>query len=229
MIVLTEDQVNELCVYIEERIEETACDHSLKNTFEWAEKNGIHQDDLIDILDTYGGSCDCEVTMNLPEEGNLEIETKNNLSDLQNPYKTPANFQPIENKTYTKALFSSTEYDYHNYTKDGELLLPAPFGSPPKKRIRKSVHFFNGIISEMPTEIGIVKAIEPTTGKEFAKKIQDLKLQSLPYFSEKDAEYYLSKIEKVSIGKPMGTYFMEKTGIGGTKIELKIHKVIFRE
>ena len=56
-----------------------------------------------------------------------------------------------------------------------------------------------------------------------------IKLESLAKFSERDAEYYLSRIEKIEIGKPMGTHFMERTGIGGTKIELKIHKVIFRK
>ena len=83
--------------------------------------------------------------------------------------------------------------------------------------------------SELPTEIGIVKEIEPINGKEFAKKIRDLKLDSLSRFSERDAEYYFSRIEKIEIGKPMGTHFMERTGIGGTKIELKVHKVIFRK
>jgi len=91
------------------------------------------------------------------------------------------------------------------------------------------MHFFNGTESELPTEIGIFKEIEPIIGREFAKKIRDLKLKSLAKFSERDAEYYFSRIEKIDIGKPMGTHFMERTGIGGTKIELKIHKVVFRK
>ena len=42
MTVLTANQVNELCVFIENRLEKNGCDHSLKNTFEWAEKNGMN-------------------------------------------------------------------------------------------------------------------------------------------------------------------------------------------
>lgn len=229
MTILTENQVTELCVFIENRIEKNGCDHSLKNTFEWAEKNGINKADLIDVLESNGGFCDCEVTFNLPEDCDLELESENKEIDFKNPFKTPLNFQQTENKIYTKAIFSSSEYDHNNYTKNGELLIPAPFRFKPKKRVRKSMHFFNGTESELPTEIGIVKEIEPINGKEFAKKIRDLKLDSLSRFSERDADYYFSRIEKIEIGKPMGTHFMERTGIGGTKIELKIHKIIFRK
>ncbi|WP_422091122.1 DUF2695 domain-containing protein [Tenacibaculum ovolyticum] len=229
MTVLTENQVTELCIFIENRIEKTGCEHSLKNTFEWAEKNEINKANLIDVLESNGGFCDCEVTMNLPEDCDLEIELENKEMEFKNPFKIPLNFQQTENKVYTKAIFSSSEYDHNNYTKNGELLIPAPFGFKPKKRVRKSMHFFNGTDSELPSEIGIVKEIEPINGKEFAKKIRDLKLVSFAKFSERDAEYYFSRIEKIESGKPMGTHFMERTGIGGTKIELKVHKVIFRK
>ncbi len=229
MTVLTKNQVTELCIFIENRIAKNGCDHSLKNTFEWAEKNGINKADLIDVLESNGGFCDCEVTMNLPENCDLELEIQNKAIDFKNPFKIPLNFKQTENKVYKKALFSSSEYDHNNYTKNGELLIPAPFGFKPKKRVQKNIHFFNGTESELPTEIGIVKEIEPTNGKKFAKKIRDLKLEAFAKFSERDAEYYFSRIEKIDIGKPMGTHFMERTGIGGTKIELKIHKVIFRK
>ncbi|REE25462.1 uncharacterized protein DUF2695 [Winogradskyella pacifica] len=229
MTILTENQVTELCVFIENRIEKIGCDHSLKYTFEWAEKNGIDKSDLIDVLETNGGFCDCEVTFNLPEDYDLKLESENKEMDFKNPFKIPLNFQQTVNRIYTKALFSSSEYDHNNYTKNGELLIPAPFGFKPKKRVRKSMHFFNGTESELPSEIGIVKEIEPINGKQFAKMVRDLKLESFKKFSERDAEYYFSRIEKIEIGKPMGTHFMERTGIDGTKIDLKIHKVIFRK
>ncbi|WP_298421335.1 DUF2695 domain-containing protein [uncultured Kordia sp.] len=229
MTLLTKNQITELCVFIEKRIEKKGCDHSLKNTFEWAEKKGIDIADLIDVLEFNGGFCDCEVTMNLPEDCDLQLVAGYKELDLKNPFKIPLNFQQTENKIYTKALFSSPEYAHNNYTKNEELIIPAPFGFKPKKRVRKSMHFFNGTESELPTEIGVVKEIEPINGKEFAKKIRDLKLKSFMNFSERDAEYYFSRIEKIDIGKPMGTHFMEKSGIGGTKIDLKIHKVIFRK
>ncbi|MGS2765293.1 DUF2695 domain-containing protein [Sinomicrobium sp. M5D2P9] len=229
MTVLTENQVNELCSFIEKRIENARCDHSLKNTLEWAEKNSINIDNLIDILESNGGFCDCEVIMNLPENCDIEIEEQAKTTDSGNPFKIPLGYEQIADKIYTKAIFSSSNYDYNNHTENGELLIPAPYGFKPRKRIRKSVHFFNGTQSELPTEIGFVKEIEPTDAKEFAKKIRDLKLGALAKFSEREADYYLSRIDKIDIGKPMGAYFMEKTGIGGTKMELRIHKVILRK
>ncbi len=229
MIVLTENKINELCIFIESKAENIGCDHSLKFTFEWAERNGVNKDDLIDVLELNGGFCDCEVTMNLPEDGDLEIEVENKQIDSKNPFKTPVNFEQVENKMYHKALFSSATYDRNNYTKDGELLLPAPYGFKTKKRTRKSMHFFNGTESELPTEVGFVKEIKPINGKEFAKKVRDLKLKSLTHFSERDADYYLSRIDKVAIGKTIATHFMERTGIGGTTIELRIHKIIWRK
>lgn len=229
MTVLTENQVDKLCIFIEDKIEKSGCDHSLRFTLEWAKKNGINQDDLIDVLELNGGFCDCEVTYNLPEDSDLILEPENKSIDLKNPFKIPNSFKQSENKTYSKAIFSNPEYGNNNYTKNGELLIPAPFGFKPKKRVRKSMHFFNGTESELPSEIGIVNAIKPTTAKEFAKNIRDLKLESLSKFSERDAEYYFSRIEKIDIGKPMGTHFMEIRGIGGKRIELKLHKVIFRK
>jgi hypothetical protein len=229
MTVLKENQVNELCEFIEKRILKSGCDHSLKNTLEWAEINKVNVDDLIDILESNGGFCDCEVTMNLPEDCDLDLEENNHEIDLKNLFKIPLNFQQIENKIYTKAIIANSEFVNNNYAKDGELLIPAPFGFIPKKRMKKSVHFFIGTESELPSEIGIVRDIEPITAKQFAKNIRNLKIDSLNKFSERDAEYYFSRIESIELGKPMGTYFMERTGIGGTKIEMKIHKVIFKK
>lgn len=229
MIVLKSKQVDSLCFYVEKQLKKAGCDHSLRHTFEWAAQNKIDQANLIDILEANGGFCDCEVTMNLPEDCNLELEIESIEMDLNNPFKLPSNFQISEDKIYNKAVFSSKEYGHNNYTQDNELLIPAPYGFKPKKRVRKSVHFFNGLETELPTEVGFVKEIEPTNAKDFAKRVRDSKKRSLAKFSVKDADYYLSKVEKVDVGKPMATHFMEKTGLGGTKVELRIHKIFLRK
>lgn len=229
MILLNTAQVKDLCIYIEKHINDIGCNHSLKNTFDWAKQNGINKDDLIDILESHGGFCDCEVIMNLPEDCDLKLESNIKEIDLKNPFKIPVNFQQTENKIYSKAIFSSPKYGNNNYTKEKELLIPAPFGFKPHKRVKQNMHFFNGTESELPSEVGVVKEIEPMTAKVFAKQIRDLGLKSFEKFSEREAEYYFSRIEKIDIGKPMATHFMERRGIGGRKFELKIHKVIIRK
>ncbi len=229
MIVLTEAQVNDLCIFVEKRLEKKGCDHSLKHTFKWAKIHGVNRDDLIDVLEENGGSCDCEVIMNLPEDCDLKLEQNQPESDVGNPFKIPLKYEIAENRAYTKAIFSSSAYEYHNYTNEGELLIPAPYGYKPKGRIRKSSHFFTGIETELPTELGFVQEIEPTTAKAFANMVRDSKLKSLERFTEREADYYLSKVDKVALNKPMATNFTTITGIGGPKIELRIHKVIFRK
>ena len=228
MIILKADQVQDLCSFVENSLDNSECDHSLRHTIKWAKNNAVNQDDLIDVLELNGGYCDCEVIMNLPEDVDLHLEDDINEADLLNPFKIPSNFKTLDGKVFTKAIFSSNDIIRNNYTKDGELLIPAPFGYKARKRVRKSVHFFNGIETELPTELGYVKKIDPITGKDFAKQIRDLKLGSLARFSERDAEYYLSRVDRLKAGDPAGTYFMEKNGIGGKKIELKIHKVFVR-
>lgn len=229
MIVLTEDQVNELCIFIENRIEKNACDHSLKNAFEWAELNEINREDFIDVLEFHGGYCDCEVIFNLPEDCDLILEEETKALDSNNSFKIPISFESSEDKVYNKALFSDSEYSEYNYTNDNELLIPAPFGFKSKKRTRKSTHFFIGMESQLPSEIGFIREIEPINSKSFAKKIRDLKINGFTNFSEREADYYLSRIDRLDIDKPMASYFMEKNGIGGKKTELRIHKIIFRK
>tara|TARA_R110002012_G_scaffold127225_1_gene279415 strand:- start:9795 stop:10484 length:690 start_codon:yes stop_codon:yes gene_type:complete len=229
MTVLTENQVENLCNYVENKIEKIGCDHSLKNTFEWAQNNGVDKNDLIDVLESNGGFCDCEVVTNLPEECDLTIEIDNNETDIKNPFKIPADFILIADKIYTKAIFSNSEYDHNNYTKNGELLIPPPFGYKPKKRVRKSMHFFNGLETELPTEVGFIKSIEPTNAKGFAKKIRDLKLKPFEQFSEREADYYLSKADIIDLEKPVATHFMEINTSGGKKIHLRIHKILIRK
>ena len=226
MKVLTEKQVTELCVFIESQIKNTGCDHSLRNTFEWAKINKINRDNLIDVLELNGGYCDCEVIMNLPEDCDLEIEQELKETDSKNPFKIPINFEQDKSRIYTKAIFSTSKFKQNNYTNEGEMVIPAPFGFKPKKRMKKSMHFFNGIETEMPTELAIVKEIKPINSKEFSKKIRDSELESFERFSSRVADYYLSRIDKIEIGKPIGSHFMEKRGISGQSIELRIHKVI---
>lgn len=226
MKILTEKQVTELCVFIESQIKDTGCDHSLKNTFEWAKSNEIDRDNLIDVLEMNGGYCDCEVTMNLPENCDLEIKQELKEADSKNPFKIPLKFEQDNSRIYTKAIFSTSKFKQNNYTNEGEMVIPAPHGHKPKKRMKKSMHFFTGMKTEMPTELAIVKEIEPINSKEFSKKIRDSKLESFEKFSSRVADYYLSRIDKIEIGKPIGSHFMEKRGIRGKSIELRIHKVI---
>ena len=62
-------QLEALLDHVAERLEESGCDHSPRFTEEWAEQNGVDEDQLLDGLLQFGGGCDCEMLMNVePEE-----------------------------------------------------------------------------------------------------------------------------------------------------------------
>lgn len=67
---LSLEQVAALFEYVEEKLDESGCDHTRRHTEKWLEMN-IPQSDykaaLAEIEDM-GGYCDCEVLMNCYEE-----------------------------------------------------------------------------------------------------------------------------------------------------------------
>jgi len=226
MIVLAQNQADNLVNYVESNLNKKACDHSYKHSLKWAKKNKINKNDFIDVLEENGCFCDCEVIMNLPEECDIKLEQSNTIEDNLNHFKIPETFELNPEQTYTKAVFSTKKNKQNNYTKDNELLIPAPYGVKTKKRVRRSVHFFIGLKTEMPTELGILREISPIKPKEFSKKVKDSGFKLAENFNERAAGFYLSRLQNVEVGKPIGTHFMEGNGLGGKDFELRIHKVI---
>jgi hypothetical protein len=94
-------------------------------------------------------------------------------------------------------------------------LIPAPKGVKPKKRTRKSVHFFIGLKSGLPNEYGFVIESNKMTAREFAKLIRDSRQSDLTRFTENEADFYLSRLENLKPDTPVGSHFMEKSGLTG--------------
>lgn len=67
--ILTEENVQELFEYLEEQLENTCCDHTLRYTEEWL-KDNISQEMIESVvaeITDMGGYCDCEVLLNCYE------------------------------------------------------------------------------------------------------------------------------------------------------------------
>jgi len=228
--VLSETQVNDLIAFVEEKLSQSSCDHSLKNTREWALENNINQDDLTDVLEENGGFCDCEVTFNLPEDTDIYLEETPQKIDQNNPWKIPESFKDVEsNKAFSNQLIATNFNKNNCYAKDGELLIPAPKGAKPKKRVRKSVHFFIGIETGLPCEIGFIESRASISPLEFAKIVRDSGQKELKCFKEREAAFLLSRIERLKEGNAVGTHFAEITGISSKREEIRVHKVILRK
>lgn len=226
---LSKIQIGDLINYVENRLDTKHCDHSLRFSKAWAESISYDFNDLIDVLEANGGFCDCETVMNLPTGEDLTIPTGSQVTGKDNQWKLPKNFSISDiDKQFTKILKATDNCIKNCYAENNELLIPAPFGAKPRKRTRKSVHFFIGLKTGFPNEYGFVSETKPITAKGFAKIIRDSENPDLLNFTEKEADFYLTKLENLKIDTPVGTHFMEKSGLTGKGEEIRIHKIIIR-
>lgn len=226
MTVLTEQQANDLIAFVEDKLTAKSCNHQLTFAMQWAKENKIDLEDFENLMVEQGCGCDCEVVLNLPDDGDLELEEKERSADDKNPFKVPTLFVEDLTKLYNKALFTSDDLDYNKYTNPNELLIPAPYGYKPKKKMPKRDWFFISAISELPNGLGFVKPIEPISAIEFSEKIKNSNIECLKDFSPRAAAFYLSKIEPQQMGNGMWCDFLERTGIGGFSVDLKINKAV---
>ena len=67
---LTEEKVKELFEYLEEKLDDTGCDHTLHHTEQWLKDNVPEEivEKTITEMTDMGGYCDCEVLLNCYEE-----------------------------------------------------------------------------------------------------------------------------------------------------------------
>ena len=223
-IILTKLQVDKLTVYVDRKLRSEGCDRTRKWTFKWAKRNKISIDDLTDALDDNGGFCDCEVVLNIPSDYDLILEKKEKPISLENPFKIPIKFKQNDSDTvYNRVVVAKHNKSEKCYAKDDEILFPAPEHFKPKRRMRKMFHFFNGIESELPCAYGYIKEIKPITAKEFAKKLRNTGPLFLKDVTERDTDYYLSKIQKVDKDRKVLVDLAERLRDYKRQIELKIY------
>ena len=67
---LSADDAEELFAYLEEKLEDMPCDHTLRHTRQWLADNLPEEllERVIDEITEMGGYCDCEVLMNCYED-----------------------------------------------------------------------------------------------------------------------------------------------------------------
>ena len=88
------------------------------------------------------------------------------------------------------------------------------------------MHFFIGIETGLPSEVGVVADVEPTTIAAFAHKVANSRVPELQGFNRKVASYVLGKIANLPDGTSVGTDIMDRVGISSTHRELVVHRVI---
>ena len=224
---LDQTSVSDLVKYVDQNVRAGGCDHSHRFSAEWATQHSINWDDLLDGLEAQGAFCDCEVVLNL-EDGPLACAVGIRPADHENRWLLPSTFSPDASTTTTKIIVSRTGVGRNTHTKDGEWLVPAPLDAKPRKRVRKSVHFFIGIETGLPTEVGFITAVEPITIARFAHTITNSPIPELHGFDRRVASYVFRKIAGFPDGTSVGTDIVERVGLALKHRELSIHRVIFR-
>ena len=214
---------------LEARVADEGCDHTLSKTRSWVEDRSIDWDDVLDILEQNGCFCDCEVMYNLPTDHDVEFDCSGDLPRSEDPYLIPEKFQPAGgSEKHSIVLVADPEITRNCYAPAGEIVVPAPKGAKPKKRVRRSVHFFVGIESGLPAEAAVARTHDPVTPGQFAKMVRDAGCDDLKSFGLREAAFYLARAAKIRPGKAAGTHFSEVTGLTARREELRIHRVFIR-
>src|SRR5262249_52325430 len=73
--------------------------------------------------------------------------------------------------TRRKVIVCQEGLGRNTYATDGELLVPAPKAAKARRRVRKSVNFFVGCQSGLPTEVGVVHQCPEISAADFARKV----------------------------------------------------------
>lgn len=70
--VLQPSELKDLLDFLDERLGEERCEHSLRLTASWAEAAGVEWEPLEQSVLHFGGGCDCEVLANVNPETRVD-------------------------------------------------------------------------------------------------------------------------------------------------------------
>jgi len=196
----------------------------------WAAERGVALGDLEDALDAHGCFCDCEAVLNLPDGSELALIDEEERADESNPWLLPPDFAVADHaRTYTHILVATHQPQYGCHADEGEILVPAPQGARPGKRIRRLVHFFVGLRTGLPSEIGFVSAREPASAAGFAHTVRHSGQVGLASFGERESAFVLGRLAALPPATPVGVCFTEITVLTRRRTEMRIGKVVLRK
>jgi hypothetical protein len=227
-LTLDASRVENLISFVDRHVRSDGCDRTHRFTAEWARQESVDWNDLLDILEENGGYCDCEVVLNLPDGTDLQSPPMPKPAGRSNAWLLPPAFACEPSAVFTKVIVCQAGLGGNTYATDGELLVPAPKGAKPRRRVRKSVNFFIGCQSGLPTEVGVVRECGEISAQDFALKVSESGFEELAAFTSREAGFVLSRIASVEPTKPVATHFADQIGIASRHEELRVHRLIMR-
>ncbi len=224
---LDSQSVSDLIDFVDRNVRERGCDHSHRFSAAWATARSIDWDDLLDALESRGAFCDCEVVMNLDDQPLAGSPEKESLGS-DDRWLLPPKFSATPDAIVNKLILSRANIGKNTHTRDWEWLVPAPVNAKPRKRVRKILHFFIGVESGMPAEIGFVTDVEPMGIAHFAHQIASSPIPELRAFDSQIASFIHAKIANLADGTPVGANIVDRVGIASKHGELNVHRVFLK-
>ena len=225
---LDASRVESLVAFVDARVRREGCDHTHRFTEDWGRRQSVDWPDLLDILEANGAFCDCEVVLNLVHGIDLQAPAAAQPRLGGNDWLLPPDFECAESATFTKMIVCQAGLGRNTYSADGELLVPAPKGAKARRRVRKSVHFFVGCQTGLPSEVGVVRACGETSAADFARKVAGCGFEELARFTFREAGFVLSRIAVLQPSMAVGSHYADRVGIASRREELVVHRVIMR-
>ncbi len=222
------DRVKSLVTFVDRRVRSEGCYHTHRATEDWARRNAIDWADLLDLLEAHDAFCDCEVALNLPAGGDLELASIAGPDDRGNPWLLPPDFACAESAVFTKVVACRAGLGRNTFSSEGEWLIPAPRGAEARRRVRKSVNFFVGCQTGLPSEVGVVSGCPEISASDFARKVAGSGVDELTQFSFREAVFVLSRIALLKPETTVGTYYADRVNIASKHVELMVHRVFMR-
>jgi hypothetical protein len=223
---LDASRIESLISFVDRCVRRDGCDHTHRFTEEWARRASVDWHDLLDILEANGCYCDCEVVLNLPEDTDLQCPPMPESAERGNLWLLPPAFECEQSAVFTKVIVCQAGLGRNTYAAEGELLVPAPKGAKPRRRVRKSVNFFIGCQSGLPSEVGVIQECGEISALDFARKVANSGFEELVAFSFREAGFVLSRIASLRPSMAVGSDFADRVGIASRHKELTLHRVI---
>ena len=212
--------------FVDAHVRRDGCDHTHRFVSQWCREHNIVWDDLLDAIENRGAFCDCEVVLNLQGSA-LSFESDHNDAERENRWLLPPGFI-CTLKSTNRMLVARAGIGKNNHASDGEWLVPAPLDATPRRRVRKSVHYFIGIDSGLPTEIAFIQGIKPIAINELTQIICNSSITELQNCDARLAGFIVQRIANLADGAAVGTDIMDRVGVASKHKELTIHRVILR-
>jgi hypothetical protein len=141
-----------------------------ESSLEWGRRHGVPQSHIDYIWQQFGTHDARKFIGMCHDASSILIDLTPNQASDAHDWMIPESYPPIDpDRKYTQFLVSRPQPRSSQYvhTKDGELLVPAPYGAKPAKLIRHGWHFLLGLESAMPCLCGCVEELQPMSADQF--------------------------------------------------------------